>query len=214
MGIRLKMKKTGIMGGTFNPIHTGHLILAETARTEYKLDEVLFIPSGFSYMKQGTDILPGKQRAEMVKLAISDNPYFRLSFMEIERAGNTYTYETLETLHTENPDTEYFFILGADSLFAIRNWKYPERIFSACRILVALREQTEKQADGLENEISFLQERYQARIHLLQCGNMDISSTKIREMVRLRQSVRYLVPDKVIEYMEKEHLYRRPEGSV
>ena len=204
----MKKKKTGIMGGTFNPIHVGHLILAETARTEFNLDEILFIPSGISYMKQGTNILSGEQRAEMVALAIANNPHFRLSLMEIERAGNTYTYETLETLHSANPDTEYYFILGADSLFAIRNWKYPEKIFSSCRLLAALREQPDKHTSELMTEIAYLQETYQAGIDLLQCGKMEISSTKIREMIRLGQSVRYLVPDKVIEYMDKKHLYR------
>lgn len=205
-------KKTGIMGGTFNPIHIGHLILAETARTEYELDEVLFIPSGVSYMKQGTEILSGEQRARMVDLAIADNPHFKLSLMEVRRAGNTYTYETLETLHGQNPDNEYFFILGADSLFAIQSWKYPERIFAACRLLVAVREQPDRQHsyrdEGLETEISLLREKYQAKIDLLACGNMEVSSTRIREMIRLGQSVRYLVPDKVIEYMKNEHLYR------
>ena len=110
------------MGGTFNPIHIGHLILAETARIQFELNEILFIPSGKSYMKQQMDIPSGEVRAQMTSLAIEENPYFALSLMEIEREGNTYTYETLETLKEQNPNTEYYFILGEDSLFAIEKW--------------------------------------------------------------------------------------------
>ena len=101
------------MGGTFNPIHIGHLVIAEKAREQFKLDEVLFLPSGMPYMKNCDEVLPGKIRMEMTGLAVLENPFFAVSGMEVERAGRTYTYETLEMLREQNPDTEYYFILGA-----------------------------------------------------------------------------------------------------
>ena len=201
----MKKKKIGIMGGTFNPIHMGHLVLAETARTQYALDEILFIPSGKSYMKQGMNIPAGEIRADMTSLAIEDNPYFALSLMEIERKGNTYTYETLEALKAQNPDKEYYFILGEDSLFALEKWKETQKIFDSCTILVAVRAGT-SQGD-IELEAARLSAKYQGKIQFLDCGNMDISSTKIRENVKNGHSIRYLVPEKVIAYIEEHHLY-------
>lgn len=199
------MKKVGIMGGTFNPIHIGHLILAETARVQFELDEILFIPSGKSYMKQQINIPSGEVRADMTSLAIEDNPYFALSLIEIEREGNTYTYETLEALKLQNPDTEYYFIMGADSLNALENWKYPERIFKTCTLLVAVR--NESKTDDIKSKAELLTAKYHGRIELLKCGNMEISSTAIRECVRLGQSIRYIVPDKVIQYIYDNKLY-------
>jgi len=200
-------KKIGIMGGTFNPIHIGHLILAETARTQYELDEILFVPSGKSYMKQQLDISAGKVRAEMVSLAIEDNPHFALSLMEIEREGNTYTYETLEALNRANPDNEYYFIMGEDSLLAIEKWKYPQRIFDACTILTAVRNQDSK--GNIESVSKRLSEQYNGKIKLLNCGNMDISSSQIRENVMHGISIRYMVPEKVIKYIKDKKLYSK-----
>ena len=112
-------RKTGIMGGTFNPIHIGHLLLAENAKDTFGLNEILFIPSGLSYMKKGMEIADKKMRLEMTRLAIADNPSFSLSSIEVEREGNSYTCETLEVLHKAKPQTEFYFIVGADSLFAM-----------------------------------------------------------------------------------------------
>ena len=142
------MKRTGIMGGTFNPIHMGHLIIAEKAREQFNLDEVLFLPSGVPYMKDCREVLPGKIRMEMTALAIQGNPFFAVSAMEVEREGRTYTYETLEKLREQNPDTEYYFILGADSLWKIETWRKPERIFAACHILAAVRD--DKSSEDME----------------------------------------------------------------
>lgn len=201
------VKKVGIMGGTFNPIHIGHLILAETARIQYGLDEILFIPSGKSYMKQQMDIPSGKVRAHMTSLAIEDNSYFALSLMEIMREGNTYTYETLETLKAQNPDTEYYFILGEDSLFAIEKWQSTQKIFELCTILAAVR--SDGYLENIKTEAKRLSDKYNGRVLLLNCGNMDISSTKIRENVKNGQSIRYIVPDKVIQYIEETGLYSK-----
>ncbi len=200
-----KMKKTGIMGGTFNPIHIGHLLIAERAREQFLLDSVLFMPSGVPYMKDCREVLPGKIRAEMTGLAVRGNPFFAVSTMEVDRKGKTYTYETLESLQVQNPDTEYYFILGADSLFKIEEWKNPGRIFAACHILAAVRE--DRSLEDMEKQALHLQKKYGARIDLLQTGRMEISSSMIRALCREKKSVRYLVPDVVYDYMLQNKLY-------
>lgn len=200
------MKKTGIMGGTFNPIHMGHLIIAEKAREQFHLDEVIFMPSGTPYMKSDKDVLPGDIRAEMTRLATQDNPFFDISTIEIEKEGNTYTYQTLETLHDKNPNTEYYFILGADSLFTIENWKEPARIFANCRVLAAVRD--DKTAADMEDQVNYLKEKFEADISLLQTSHIEISSSMIRNLVKEGSSIRYLVPESVYDYIIKNKLYR------
>ena len=139
------MKRTGIMGGTFNPIHNGHLTIAQRAKEQFSLDKVLFMPSGVPYMKNLREVLPASVRCEMTSLAIRNIPYFELSDMEAVTEENTYTCHTLQKLKSLHPDTDYYFILGADSLYAIEEWRHPELIFRACTILAAGR--TEKADD-------------------------------------------------------------------
>ncbi|MDE6663169.1 MAG: nicotinate-nucleotide adenylyltransferase [Lachnospiraceae bacterium] len=194
------------MGGTFNPIHIGHLIIAERAREQFDLEEVLFMPCGMPYMKDTSELLPSDIRAEMVSLAIKDNPFFTLSTIEIEKEGSTYTYETLEQLKSENPDTEYYFILGADSLWTISDWKEPERIFANCHILAAVRD--DKSAQDMKKRINFLKNKFDARISLLKTGLIEISSSTIRDSVKKGTSVRYLVPNNVYDYIIKNKLYK------
>ena len=123
------VKKVGIMGGTFDPIHNGHLVIAQAALDTMNLDEVLFIPSGTPYLKDLTTVLSKKERVSMTGLAIEDNPGFALSTIEIDREGNSYSYETLEELKKQNPDVEYYFILGADSLLYLEKWKLANFIY-------------------------------------------------------------------------------------
>ena len=200
------MKKKGIMGGTFNPIHNGHLMLAEEAFQQFSLDEVLFMPCGMPYMKAGQKIQPARVRAEMTALAIQDKPYFRLSTVEIEQPGNTYTYQTLERLRKENSDTEYFYIVGADSLFHMTNWRCPEHIFSNCRILAAVRD--DKTVRDVEEQIHRLGQTYGAVIHLLKKERMDISSSEIRRKTASGESIENDVPEPVRIYIEERGLYR------
>ncbi len=198
-------KKTGIMGGTFNPIHIGHLLLAENAKEAFGLDEILFVPSGLPYMKNGIEIADKWMRLEMTRLAVSDNPAFVLSSAEVEREGNSYTWETLELLREKEPETEFFFIEGADSLFAMESWKNPEIIFRDCTILAAVRDG--KDDDDLREQIARLEKKYGARIGLIGMKEISFSSTDIRERIRNGRSIRYMVPDKVIEYIKKYRLY-------
>lgn len=199
-------KKVGIMGGTFNPIHNGHLLLAESAREAFGLDEILFMPSGNSYMKDAASILDGKTRAYMTELAIEGNPFFRLSRMELKRKGPTYTCDTLSQLKRQEGACQYFFIMGADNLFILEKWKDVEYIFQNCVIAVAARGD---ETDGeIGRKAELLKKRYQADIRLLSERRIDISSLEIRERLQKGQSVRYLLPDSVLAYIAREGLYQ------
>lgn len=200
------VRRVGIMGGTFDPVHLGHLIIAEKAREQFHLEEVLFMPSGVPYMKSNKKVLPAKIRTEMTKLAITDNPFFSISTMEAEKEGSTYTYETLQKLHKQNPNMEYFFILGADSLWTIKDWKNPEEIFRNCHILAAIRD--DKSIEEMEAQADYLRNTFGADISLLQTSHIDISSSMIRDLVQNGHSIRYLVPEAVYDYIIKNKLYR------
>lgn len=199
-------KKIGIMGGTFNPIHFGHLLLAEQAMEAYDLDEVLFIPSGNPYMKDTEPIVDGIIRGHMTELALKGHPHFRMSSMELDRKGPTYTYETLETLKEENPDCTYYFILGADSLLTMETWKNPKQIFKNCVVIASVR------GTGTEDKIrkiaTHLIYEYQADVHILPARFIDLSSSEIRQRIANGKSVRYMLPEEVREYIYENGLYR------
>lgn len=198
-------KKTGIMGGTFNPIHVGHLMLAEWAMEAAQLDEIIFIPTGYSYMKEEAGILGGSERLELVKLAIFDRNEFSSSDMEISRGGNTYTYETMDRLCKENQDTEFYFICGADCLFTMEEWAHVQKIFQSCVVIAAARNGSS--IEEMEQKRRELEVKYGARIMLLSFLAMEISSTEIRERIHDGKSIRYLVPEKVRKYIEEHHIY-------
>ena len=202
----IQKSKVGIMGGTFNPVHNGHLLLAEQAREYCNLDEILFMPSGNSYMKEQGEIPDGDTRISMTALAIEDNPHFALSTIEVERKGPTYTCETLAELKKLHPETEYYFIVGADNLFSIETWWKPEEILAGCTLIVAAR--GDKEESAIFNKAAELKEKYKARILLLPERRFDVSSTEIREKIKRGESVRYLLPDKVIAYIKKNRLYK------
>lgn len=226
------MRRIGIMGGTFNPIHNGHLTIAQSAKEQFTLDKVLFMPSGVPYMKNLQEVLPASVRCEMTALAIRNIPYFELSDMEAVSRGNTYTYHTLQKLKALHPDTDYYFILGADSLYAIEEWYRPELILQSCTILAAVRNASAQSGSAqksplicnakkagndcgkislqrkLQAQADYLREKYHADIELLETADIDVSSTQIRELLQAGASVHGLVPDAVEAYISKNHLYR------
>ena len=202
----VKRKKVGILGGTFDPIHTGHLILAEEACEAFSLDYVLIMPNGNPPHKAGQVHASMSQRTRMAELAVADNQHLRVDDFERTPQDYHYTYETLEFLTEKNPDTDYYFILGADSLMLFHTWKEPQRICARCVILAAVR-------DGmrpleLESWIEALNKRFGARIYPLSTTNIDISSNMIREKVQNRRSIRYYVPAPVEAYIYTEGLYQ------
>lgn len=204
-------KKVGIMGGTFDPIHYGHLILAQNALDTFSLDEILFVPSGTPWLKESTKVLSKNKRVSMTGMAIEDNPDFALSTIEIDREGNSYSYETVEELKRMQPKTDFYFIMGADSLLEIERWKHPGRLMAECTLLVAVRDDCDR--EGLEKQIIYLTDKYQADIKILPANRIDISSTKIRRMIQEGKSVRYMLPDQVIRFIQKNHLYRQETSS-
>ncbi len=195
-------KRVGIMGGTFNPIHYGHLRLAQEAQQQVLLDKILFMPSGRSYMKK--NVLDTQKRVEMTALAIKQYSKFELSLIEAQKIGNTYTCETLQYLTRTNSDTQYYFIIGADSLFQIEQWRSPKQIFEFAILICAIRDDYD--FDTIRKKGEALAESG-ADIIYLNTPKWDISSTDIRAKVKRRISIHGLVPPEVAHYIEQEHLY-------
>ena len=220
------MMKIGIYGGTFNPIHNGHIKLAENAKRLYQLDKVIFLPSGNSYMK--SNVLSGSHRYHMVCLALMGRNSLEVSDLEIRREGATYSYETMEEFHSIYPKDELFFLLGEDSLRMIEWWKEPARLMGQCSLIVASRmpDVSNRQydpADGCEaaeddqnghaanmqlpQYIRYLEEKYHTHIFCIEMQDAT-SSSKIRESVAKGQEIDGMVPDAVRDYIRKEHLYK------
>jgi nicotinate-nucleotide adenylyltransferase len=197
--------KLGVLGGTFDPPHVGHLILAEEARQALGLEHVLFVPAGEPWRKTGRQLSPPEHRLAMVRLAVGDNSDFVVSILEIERKGPSYTAETLATLQQQLPDdAEIFCIMGQDSLADLPNWRQPQRIVSLARLAVARRSPWEAaEADALEKEVAGISQR----LVWLDMPRIDVSSTAVRERVRQGQSIRYWVPPAVEEYIRQHRLY-------
>lgn len=199
--------KIGIMGGTFDPVHIGHLLLGEFAYEEFGLDEIWFMPNGNPPHKKTTYTEEAlHHRVEMVKRAVSDVPYFRVNLYEAETEGHSYTYSTMREFKRIYPGDEFYFILGADSLFSIEEWSHFREIFPSCIILAAMRD--DKDAKRMQLQINYLKERYQARIDLLRAPLVEISSTAIRRRAAQGLSARYMVPDAVADYIAEHQLYK------
>lgn len=200
------IQKIGIMGGTFNPIHNGHLLIADYAREEYNLSQVLFLPTGHSPHKRSQQITPASQRCDMITLAIQYNPFFTLELMEVEEERISYTYITIPKLQEKYANAELYFILGADSLFDIESWKEPGKILASCNVLAAYREDA-RELDFMK-QISYLNEKYHARIYPLHTPCFDVSSRDIRSRVSHNLSIRYLVPKEIENYIMEKRLYQ------
>jgi nicotinate-nucleotide adenylyltransferase len=211
------MTVLGVMGGTFDPIHIGHLAIAEEARESLSLDAVLFVPAARPPHKAGERITPVEHRVEMVRRAISDNPAFELSTIEVDRPGPSYTVDTVEALArgegrhgaTKGADgrepPEVVLILSAETFAELPGWHEPERLFDAATMAVVPRE------GYPAPDPAWLAEAFpgrEARVAYLEGPRLGLSSTGIRERVRAGRSIRYLVPDAVERYIAEQHLYR------
>ena len=191
-------KKLGVLGGTFDPIHMGHLVLAEQAREQFELDQIIFIPSASPPHKTEQELSLAIHRFEMTKLSLEGNRYFSVSDIELKRKGLSYTVETLRELKGLYKDSEIYFLTGSDVLDEITIWKDPEEIYKLAKIVIAVRPGFNK----FDPEDHFAQKSIIAKI-----TGVDISSTQIREKVRNGESIKYLVPSKVEEYIKKKNLY-------
>ncbi len=200
------MRRIGIMGGTFNPIHMGHLLLAEWAGDEAGLDEIWLIPNGISYMKSDQEVAPAQNRLQMTRLAVEGNPRFKCLDLEVKRSGYTYSYETMEELARVYPGDEFYFILGADCLFTLEKWKHPERLLGCCKLVAAVRD--ESAMEEMAEKKRELEQRFGGEIQLISFVRMSISSTEIRERIKQGKSARYMAPDSVLSYIEEKRLYR------
>ncbi len=206
--------KIGIMGGTFNPIHYGHLKIAETAERQFGLDEVWFLPNAHPPHKDPSRIMAAAwQRVEMVRLAIADIPKFQLELYEAEKESVSCSYATMEYMKQAYPANDFFFIIGADSLLMIDSWVKPERLLAACKILVAFRDGID-QAATVQDRIDALGGKYEkAEIFLLSSPLMPVSSSQIRLLCGQGKSIHGLVPDAVEQYIVRSGLYAGYPGG-
>ncbi|MGI6879781.1 nicotinate-nucleotide adenylyltransferase [Microbacterium sp. gxy059] len=184
------------MGGTFDPIHHGHLVAASEAATSFDLDEVVFVPTGQPWHK--SDVSPAESRYEMTVIATASNPSFTVSRVDIDRRGVTYTVDTLRDLREERPEAEFFFITGADAVAQMLSWRDHHELWDLAHFVAVSRPGHELDTGELPEEV----------VSRLEIPALAISSTDCRDRVRRGFPVWYLVPDGVVQYIAKHHLYR------
>jgi nicotinate-nucleotide adenylyltransferase len=193
----------GVLGGTFDPIHMGHLVVAEEARIKLGLKEVLFVPAGQPWLKRDRNITPSVHRVEMVRRAIADNPHFKLCTLEVERAGPSYTVDTLTMLQKQlGSEASLFFILGRDTLAELPLWKEPQEVIQLCRLVVPPRLGS-KDLKHLEAAIPGLLDK----VIQLDMPVIGISSSEIRQRIAQGLPIRYLVPPEVEKYITEHKIY-------
>ncbi|MGI6049690.1 MAG: nicotinate-nucleotide adenylyltransferase [Acetivibrionales bacterium] len=194
-----------LFGGTFNPIHYGHLLICEGIREEYNLEKVVFIPARIPPHKDKNEIIQASHRLEMAKLAIKDNPFFEVSDMELKREGSSYTIDTVRIYKNLYNIDRMGLILGADSLINFETWRNFTDIFPLVDIYVASRPDSDAQT--LEKTIQRFENEFEAKINKYSLRTMDYSSTEIRDRISKGLSIKYLVPPAVEEYIYKAELY-------
>ncbi len=195
----------GVLGGTFDPIHNGHIVVAEEARTRLNLAEVLFVPAGQPWLREDSPILAAEHRVQMVRLAISGKPFFKLSSVEIDRPGPSYTVDTITELQAQfGADDELFFILGWDNLTQFPRWREPSRLIEMCHLVAVPRPgYSLPDLDSLAGVIPGLSRR----LIMLDKPEVDINATEIRSRVGQGLPISHLVPEPVGEYIRQHRLY-------
>jgi nicotinate-nucleotide adenylyltransferase len=191
--------RIGIMGGTFDPIHHGHLVAASEVAHVFALDEVIFVPTGMPYQKTGRTVSAGEDRYLMTVIATASNPRFSVSRVDIDRPGETYTIDTLRDLRAERgPDAEFFFITGADALTKMISWRDTDELFKLARFVGCTRPGHQLSRSGLPHD----------NISLIEIPALSISSTECRARVRSGDPIWYLVPEGIVQYISKRRLYQ------
>lgn len=199
-------RKLGIMGGTFDPIHIGHLVTAEAVRIEYGLDKVLFVPAGHPPHKSDALITPMLHRYNMTVMATCSNPFFNVSSIEMERSGPSYTIDTVKELIKQyGEQTEFYFITGTDTIHELPTWHNITELLQLCRFVGATRPGCNSMVDTIIEHFGIIGSQ---RIHRLATPELEISSTDIRERIREGRSIKYIVPESVEQYICKENLYQ------
>jgi nicotinate-nucleotide adenylyltransferase len=191
-------RRLGIMGGTFDPIHHGHLVAASEVQARFELDEVVFVPTGIPWQKDDREVSPAEDRYLMTVIATASNPRFSTSRVDIERQAPTLTVDTLTDLRIQFPDDEMFFITGADALAQILSWKRVDELFALAHLVGVTRPGFHLDGEHLPDQA----------VSLIEVPAMAISSTDCRQRVKRGQPVWYLVPDGVVQYISKRGLYR------
>ena len=204
--------RLGLLGGTFDPVHLGHVAVAQAVAEQLNLDQVWFLPAGQPWMRRGERLAPAQQRREMVELAVRSNPRFALCAAELDRPGDTYTVDTLEQLRSDQgDDDELFFIMGADTLVGFSQWKDPARILELATVVVARRPGYDRETlTALEAQVPGVAQR----IRMLQTPLLEVSATEVRRRTSDGQSIHDLVPSAVAEYIEARGLYRMEPPSA
>jgi nicotinate-nucleotide adenylyltransferase len=196
-----KPRRLGIMGGTFDPIHNGHLVAASEVAHQFNLDEVVFVPTGQPWLKSEQKVTAAEDRYLMTVIATASNPRFSVSRVDIERSGPTYTIDTLRDIReVYGPDAELFFITGADALAQMLSWRDMDELFTLAHFIGCTRPGHHLSDPGLPN----------GRVSLVEVPALAISSTECRQRVRSGEPIWYLVPDGIVQYINKRGLYREP----
>jgi nicotinate-nucleotide adenylyltransferase len=198
------MAGVGVLGGTFDPPHIGHLVIAQEALRQLSLTRLIFAPTRQPPHKPPIGITPIEHRLAMVRLAISAHPEFSISDVDVDRAGPTYTVDTMKLLHQQYPEDELYFIMGMDSLANILTWRSPDRLIQICRLAVFNRPGFSVDLNALETQLPGLEKR----IALLPAPSLDIAASDLQRRVRAGQSIAHLVPDAVGTYIVEHGLYR------
>ncbi len=200
------MKEIGLVGGTFDPIHIGHLLLGDRAAEALSLDEVWYLPAGDPYFKTERGVSPAETRLEMVRLALEGRADRRVCDLEVRREGRSYTCETLEELCRLYPDSAFTFLVGGDCLCEFSRWREPERILACAHLAAVSREG--KDLARLQKEAKKLSRRFGGEVTVLPLPAIELSSTMLRERAKKGLSLRYLTPEKVEAYIAENGLYR------
>jgi len=207
----MSKKSIGIIGGSFNPIHIGHLVVAEEARVRFSLERVIFVPVGIPGYKKPVELIDPERRFAMTLLATASNPHFFVSRIEIDHFKKSYTYDTIKEFRKIYPEESYniYFITGADSVLSILTWKKPRELLSMCYFIAATRPGYD--LTRLNDKLKMIGDDCDKKVIIMKIPALSISSTDIRRRIREGLPIKYLVPEEVEEYIKKHNLYKEDD---